>query len=106
MRKALDAAKRNVIEVSLNGKTIPHEIIGEYGSGKVLLKPAAPGTGVIAGGTMRAVFDAVGIKDVRAKSLRSNTPINVVKATFEALSSLRTVEQIAQMRGIPADQVK
>ena len=106
MRKALDAAKRNVIEVSLNGTTIPHEIIGEYGSGKVLLKPAAPGTGVIAGGTMRAVFDAVGIKDVRAKSLRSNTPINVVKATFEALSSLRTVEQIAQMRGIPADQVK
>ena len=106
MRKALDAAKRNVIEVSLNGTTIPHEIIGEYGSGKVLLKPAAPGTGVIAGGAVRAVVEAAGIKDIRTKSLRSNTPINVVKATFEALSSLRTVEQIAQMRGIPADQVK
>lgn len=106
MRKALEAAKRNVIEVSLNGTTIPHEIIGEYGSGRVLLKPAAPGTGVIAGGTMRAVFDAVGIKDIRAKSLRSNTPINVVKATFAALSELRTIEQVAQMRGIPVDQVK
>ena len=106
IRKGIEDAKKNMINVSLSGSTIPHEIIGEAGAGRVLMKPAAPGTGVIAGGTMRAVFDAVGIKDVRAKSLRSNTPINVVKATFEALSSLRTVEQIAQMRGIPADQVK
>ena len=106
IRKGLEAAKKNMVTVTLSGTTIPHETIGEFGAGRVLMKPAAPGTGVIAGGTMRAVFDAVGIKDVRAKSLRSNTPINVVKATFEALSSLRTVEQIAQMRGIPADQVK
>ena len=106
IRKGIEDAKKNLMKVSLKGTTIPHEVIGKYGAGVVLLKPAAPGTGVIAGGTMRAVFDAVGIKDVRAKSLRSNTPINVVKATFEALSSLRTVEQIAQMRGIPADQVK
>ena len=106
IRKGIEDAKKNLMQVSLKGTTIPHEIIGKFGAGVVLLKPAAPGTGVIAGGTMRAVFDAVGIKDVRAKSLRSNTPINVVKATFEALSSLRTVEQIAQMRGIPADQVK
>ena len=106
IRKGLEDAKKNLTTVTLQGTTIPHEVIGAFGAGRVLLKPAAPGTGVIAGGTMRAVFDAVGIKDVRAKSLRSNTPINVVKATFEALSSLRTVEQIAQMRGIPADQVK
>ena len=106
IRKGIEDAKKNLVKISMKGTTIPHEIIGEFGAGRVLLKPAAPGTGVIAGGTMRAVFDAVGIKDVRAKSLRSNTPINVVKATFEALSSLRTVEQIAQMRGIPADQVK
>ncbi len=106
IKKALEAAKKNVVEVSLNGTTIPHEIIGEYGAGRVLLKPAAPGTGIIAGGTMRAVLDIAGIRDIRAKSLRSNNPVNVVKATFDALASLCTVEQIAAKRGIPVDAVK
>lgn len=106
IKKALEAAKKNVVEVSLNGTTIPHEIIGEYGAGRVLLKPAAPGTGIIAGGTMRAVLDIAGIRDIRGKSLRSNNPVNVVKATFDALTSLSTVEQVAAKRGIPVEAVK
>lgn len=106
IRKALEAAKRNIITVSLKGTTIPHEIIGEYGSGRVLLKPAAPGTGIIAGGTMRAVLDSVGIKNIRGKSLRSNNPTNVVKATFEALKGLQTIQQVAANRGITVEAVK
>ena len=106
IRKALEAAKRNIITVSLKDTTIPHEIIGEYGSGRVLLKPAAPGTGIIAGGTMRAVLESVGISNIRGKSLRSNNPTNVVKATFEALKGLRTVEEVALARGISVDAVK
>lgn len=106
IRKALEAAKRNIITVSLKDTTIPHEIIGEYGSGRVLLKPAAPGTGIIAGGTMRAVLESVGITNIRGKSLRSNNPTNVVKATFEALKGLRTVEEVALARGISVDAVK
>ena len=98
IRKAIEAAKRNVIEVSVKGTTIPHEIIGEFGAGRVLLKPASPGTGIIAGGTMRAVLDSAGI-------LRSNNAINVVKATFEALRSLRTAEQVAKARGISVEAV-
>ena len=102
IRKAIEAAKRNVIEVSVKGTTIPHEIIG---AGRVLLKPASPGTGIIAGGTMRAVLDSAGIRDIRGKSLRSNNAINVVKATFEALRSLRTAEQVAKARGISVEAV-
>ena len=99
MRKALEDAKKNMITVALKGETIPHEVIGEYGAGKVLLKPAPEGTGIIAGGTMRAVLEMAGIKNIRAKCLRSSNPTNVVKATFAALESLRTAEQVAAMRG-------
>ena len=96
IRKAIEAAK---------GTTIPHEIIGEFGAGRVLLKPASPGTGIIAGGTMRAILESAGIRDIRGKSLRSNNAINVVKATFEALRSLRTAEQVAKVRGISVEAV-
>ena len=106
IRKAMEAAKRNVIEVPLVGTTIPHEIIGEFGAGKVLLKPAAEGTGVIAGGTVRSVLEMAGISNIRAKCLRSNNPTNVVKATFEGLRSLRTAEEVARTRGITVEQLK
>ena len=105
IRKGIEDAKKNMIEVSLKDTTIPHEILGEYGAGRVLLKPAAPGTGVIAGKTVRAVVKLAGIKNIRAKSLRSNNPTNVIKATFEGLKALRTVEQVAKTRGISAEQV-
>jgi len=93
-------AKKNMITVSLKGTTIPHEVIGEYGAGKVLLKPASEGTGLIAGGTARKVLEMAGIRNVRAKCLRSNNPVNVVKATFEGLKALRTEEEVAKTRGL------
>ena len=99
IRKGIEDAKKNMITVSLKGNTIPHEVVGEFGAGKVMLKPAPEGTGIIAGGTVRAVLEMAGIKNIRAKCLRSSNPTNVVKATFEGLKQLRTAEEVAAMRG-------
>ena len=106
IRKGIEDAKKNMITVSLKGTTIPHEVIGVYGAGKVMLKPAAPGTGIIAGDKVRKILQLAGIKNIRAKCLRSNNPINVVKATMEGLKSLRTVDEVAKCRDITPDDVK
>ena len=105
IRKGIEDAKKNMITVSLSGTTIPHEVIGEFGAGRVLMKPAAPGTGVIAGGAVRAVVEAAGIKDIRTKCLRSNNPNNVVGAAIEGLKSMRSAEQVAKIRGKSVDEI-
>ena len=105
IRKAIEDAKKNLVTISLKGSSIPHETIGEFGAGRVILHPAAPGTGVIAGGAVRAVVEVAGIKDIRTKCLRSRNPQNVVNATIEGLKSLRTAEQVAAVRGKSAEEL-
>ena len=105
IRKGIEDAKKNLIKVSLRGTTIPHEVIGKYGAGAVLMKPAPQGTGVIAGGAVRAVLEVCGITDIRTKCLRSNNPCNVVTATFAGLATLRNVEEVAAVRGKSAKEI-
>jgi len=105
IKKAIEDAKRNLIKVSMYGKTIPHEITGRFGAGEVFLKPAVSGTGVIAGGPVRAVIELAGYEDILSKSIGSSTPINIVRATFDGISKLRTAEQIARTRGLSVEEI-
>jgi len=105
IRKGIEDAKKNLVKISLKGTTIPHEIIGKFGAGRVLMKPAPVGTGVIAGGPVRAVMEVAGIRDIRTKCLRSNNPRNVVNAAMEGLTSLRNVEEVAVIRGKAAEEI-
>lgn len=105
IKKGIEDAKKNMIKVPIVGTTIPHEVIGKSGSGRVLLMPASEGTGVIAGGPVRAVLELAGLRDIRTKSLRSNNPRNMVNATIQGLSSLKTVEDVAELRGKTAEEI-
>ena len=105
IRKGIEDAKKNMVKITLDGTTIPHEVIGVFSAGRVVMKPAAPGTGVIAGGPVRAVMEAAGIKDIRCKCLRSNNPANVVAATFAGLKSMRGPEEVARMRGKSVEEI-
>jgi len=105
IRKGIEDAKKNMVKIALKGTTIPHEVVGEFGAGKVLLKPAPVGTGVIAGGAVRAVVETVGIKDIRTKALRSNNPCNVVRATMAGLMALRNVSDVAAIRGKTVEEI-
>ena len=106
IRKGLEDAKKNICTITLQGTTIPHEVIGEFGAGRVLLKPAPEGTGVIAGGAVRAVVEAAGIKNIRTKCLRTNNPANVVAATMEGMKSLRNAAQVAAVRGKTPEEIQ
>ena len=105
IRKGIEDAKKNLMKISLKGTTIPHETIGKFGAGRVMLKPAGPGTGVIAGGAVRAVVEVAGIKDIRTKALRSNNPCNVVRATINGLASLKSIDEVAAKRGKSAQEI-
>jgi len=105
IRKAVEDAKKNLINVPMVGSTIPHEVIGRYGAGKIMLKPAVEGSGIAAGGSVRAVLELAGVGDITSKSLGRNTPINVIRATIQGLKQLKTAESVAAMRGISAQEL-